>query len=76
MTSAEALSKLASRLGGHGVTLAVARLHKPAEEMAAKSGPLGAIGARPQAAMNGPGQVAHCYGSHDVRRMQAALEHR
>ena len=38
------MSKPASRLGGHGVTLAVARPHKPAEEMAAKSGPLEAIG--------------------------------
>ena len=37
ITSAEALSKLASRLGWRGVTLAVAHLHKPTEEMAAKS---------------------------------------
>lgn len=44
ITSAEALSKLASRLGGHGVTLAVARLHKPTVEMAAKPGPLETIG--------------------------------
>ena len=44
ITSAEALSKLASRLGWRGVTLAVAHLHKPTEEMAAKSGLLEAIG--------------------------------
>ncbi len=44
ITSAEALSKPASCLGGHGVTLAVAHLHKPAKEMAAKPGLLEAIG--------------------------------
>ncbi len=44
ITSAGVLSNLASRLGWRGVTLDVAHLHKPAEEMAAKSGLLEAIG--------------------------------
>lgn len=47
ITHAEALSTPASRPGRRGVTLDVAHLHKPAKEMAAKSGPLEAIGARP-----------------------------
>ncbi len=39
ITRAEALSTPASRPGRRGVTLDVAHLHKPAKEMAAKSGP-------------------------------------